>query len=263
MSAVRPIQSCDLASLRGSKRRADSAHPVFAAHASDVLLRRSRACASSAESPPSNIALTHAGFSVHSRCVITGWDPQQGAITLGGIDLRRLRLDDRSHIALVAQDTYLFNDTLEANIRLAGRDVSDADVRRALNRAALSEFVDRLPDGLATRMGERGVQLSGGQRQRVAIARAFLKDAPILIMDDATSHLDTISEQQIRAAVDELMAERTSITIANRLSTIQNADTILVLDDGRVIEAGSHADLLATRGVYARLVAHQSGMLAA
>jgi ATP-binding cassette, subfamily B, bacterial len=164
MSAVRPIQSCDLVSLRGSKRRVDSAHPVFAAHASDVLPRRSRACASSAESPPSNIALTHAGFSVHGRrCVITGWDPQQGAITLGGIDLRRLRLDDlRSHIALVAQDTYLFNDTLEANIRLAGRDVSDADVRRALTRAALSEFVDFLPDGLATRVGERGVQLSGG-----------------------------------------------------------------------------------------------------
>jgi ATP-binding cassette subfamily C protein CydCD len=178
--------------------------------------------------------------------------------------LRQLRLDDlRSHIALVAQDTYLFNDTLEANIRLAGRDVSDADVRRALDRAALSDFVDRLPDGLATRVGERGVQLSGGQRQRVAIARAFLKDSPILIMDEATSHLDTISEQQIRAALDDLMAHRTSIIIAHRLSTIQNANMIVVMDGGKVVEAGSHAELLAARGAYARLVAHQSGVLAA
>jgi ATP-binding cassette, subfamily B, bacterial len=217
--------------------------------------------------PGSTVALvgaSGAGKSTVANLLLRFWDPQEGAITLGGIDLRRLRLDDlRSHIALVAQDTYLFNDTLEANIRLAGRDVSDADVRRALDRAALSEFVDRLPDGLATRVGERGVQLSGGQRQRVAIARAFLKDAPILIMDEATSHLDTISEQQIRAALDELMAERTSIIIAHRLSTIQNADTILVMDGGRVIEAGAHDELLAARGVYARFVAHQSGAVAA
>ncbi|MCX4152972.1 MULTISPECIES: ABC transporter ATP-binding protein [Paraburkholderia] len=217
--------------------------------------------------PGSTVALvgaSGAGKSTVANLLLRFWDPQQGAIKLGGIDLRRLRLADlRNHIALVAQDTYLFNDTLEANIRLAGRDVSDADVRRALDRAALSEFVDRLPDGLATRVGERGVQLSGGQRQRVAIARAFLKDAPILIMDEATSHLDTISEQQIRAALDELMAERTSIIIAHRLSTVQNADTILVMDAGRVIEAGSHDALLSAGGVYARLVAHQSGVVAA
>jgi ATP-binding cassette subfamily B protein len=105
--------------------------------------------------------------------------------------------------------------------------------------------------------------LSGGQRQRVAIARAFLKDAPILVLDEATSHLDTISEQQIRAALDELMAERTSIIIAHRLSTIQNADTILVMNAGRVVEAGSHDELLAVSGAYARLVAHQSGVVAA
>jgi ATP-binding cassette subfamily B protein len=217
--------------------------------------------------PGSTVALvgaSGAGKSTVANLLLRFWDPQQGDITLGGVDLRRLRLDDlRSHIALVAQDTYLFNDTLEANIRLAGRDVSDADVRRALDRAALSEFVDRLPDGLATRVGERGVQLSGGQRQRVAIARAFLKDAPILVLDEATSHLDTISEQQIRAALDELMEARTSIIIAHRLSTIQNADTILVMDAGRVVEAGSHDELLAEGGAYARLVAHQSGVVAA
>ncbi|NYH20917.1 ABC transporter ATP-binding protein/permease [Paraburkholderia bryophila] len=217
--------------------------------------------------PGSTVALvgaSGAGKSTVANLLLRFWDPQQGRITLGGVDLRELHSDGlRRHIALVAQDTYLFNDTLEANIRLAGRDVSDADVRRALQRAALSDFVDSLPEGLATRVGERGVQLSGGQRQRVAIARAFLKDAPILIMDEATSHLDTISEQQIRAALEELMSQRTSIIIAHRLSTIQNADTILVMDAGRVVEAGSHEELLAARGAYARLVANQSWMVTA
>ncbi|MEJ1975359.1 MAG: ABC transporter ATP-binding protein [Acetobacteraceae bacterium] len=207
------------------------------------------------------VGASGAGKSTVANLLLRFWDPQQGRITLGGVNLQHLRLDDlRRRIALVAQDTYLFNDTLEANIRLAGRDVSEADVRRALERAALGPFVAGLPEGLATRVGERGVQLSGGQRQRVAIARAFLKDAPILILDEATSHLDTISEQQIRTALDELMADRTAIIIAHRLSTIQSADTILVMEAGRVIEAGSHAALLARRGAYARLVAHQSGV---
>jgi ATP-binding cassette subfamily C protein CydCD len=217
--------------------------------------------------PGSTVALvgaSGAGKSTVANLLLRFWDPQTGRITLGGADLSQLQLDDlRRHIALVAQDTYLFNDTLEANIRLAGRDVSDADVRRAIDRAALGEFVDRLPEGLATRVGERGVQLSGGQRQRVSIARAFLKDAPILILDEATSHLDTISEQQIRLALDELMAERTSLIIAHRLSTVQNADLILVMEAGRIIEAGTHAALSAAGGAYSRLVAYQSRLAAA
>jgi ATP-binding cassette subfamily C protein CydCD len=212
--------------------------------------------------PGSTVAVvgaSGAGKSTVANLLLRFWDPQEGRIMLGGSDLRQLRLDDlRRHIALVAQDTYLFNDTLAANIRLAGREVSEADVRLAIGRAALGEFVDRLPEGLSTRVGERGVQLSGGQRQRVSIARAFLKDAPILILDEATSHLDTISEQQIRAALNELMAERTSLIIAHRLSTIQTADMILVMEAGQIVEAGTHDELLAGRGAYTRLVAQQS-----
>jgi ATP-binding cassette subfamily C protein CydCD len=205
------------------------------------------------------VGASGAGKSTIANLLLRFWDPDSGRIVLGGIDLRRLKLDDlRGHIALVAQDTYLFNDTLEANIRLAGRDVSDAALRLALERASLAEFVDRLPEGLQTRVGERGVQLSGGQRQRVAIARAFVKDAPILILDEATSHLDTISEQQIRTALDALTADRTAIVIAHRLSTIQAADAILVMEAGRVVEAGTHAELLVRRGAYARLVTRQT-----
>jgi ATP-binding cassette subfamily C protein CydCD len=172
--------------------------------------------------------------------------------------LRALTLDGlRGRIALVAQDTYLFNDTLGANVRLARPEATEEQVARALSRAALADFVAELPEGLATRVGERGVQLSGGQRQRISIARAFLKDAPMLILDEATSHLDTVSEQAVRNALDALMADRTTIVVAHRLSTIRAADLILVLRDGRVIESGSHDALLANGGLYAHLVGHQ------
>jgi ATP-binding cassette, subfamily B, bacterial len=201
-----------------------------------------------------------AGKTTVANLLLRFWDPGEGSVRLAGIDLRELSLDGlRQHIALVAQDTYLFNDTLEANIRLARPDASATEIDRAIEQAALSGFVATLPQGLHTRVGERGVQLSGGQRQRIAIARAFLKDAPILVLDEATSHLDTLSESHVRAALDALMVERTTIVIAHRLSTIRAAHLILVLDGGRVVESGNHTQLLAQRGFYARLVERQMG----
>ncbi|WP_439598099.1 ABC transporter ATP-binding protein [Falsiroseomonas sp.] len=204
-----------------------------------------------------------AGKSTVASLMLRFWDPDAGRVTLDGADLRSLSLEAlRQHVALVAQDTYLFNDTLEANIRLARPEATAAELDLALQRAALSTFVASLPQGLATPVGERGVQLSGGQRQRIAIARAFLKDAPVLVLDEATSHLDAISEALVRQALEALMADRTVLVIAHRLSTIRNADRIVVMERGRVVEAGPHAALLARGGVYARLVAWQSAAAA-
>jgi ATP-binding cassette subfamily C protein CydCD len=205
------------------------------------------------------VGASGAGKSTIASLLLRFWDPDTGTVRLDGVDLRRLQLDAlRRRIALVAQDTYLFNDTLEANIRLARPEATADDLTRAIEQAALTGFVASLPDGLATRVGERGVQLSGGQRQRIAIARAFLKDAPVLVLDEATSHLDAISEAQVRAALDTLMTGRTTLVIAHRLATIRAVDVILVLDGGRVIEHGTHAELLTRRGAYARLVEQQT-----
>jgi ATP-binding cassette, subfamily B, bacterial len=198
------------------------------------------------------------GKTTLANLLLRFWDPAEGAIALDGYDLRQYRLDAlRSRIALVAQDTYLFNDTLRANVALAKPDASEAEIRQALERAALGGFVAALPARLDTRVGERGVQLSGGQRQRVAIARAVLKNAPVLILDEATSHLDAISEMQVRHALAELMRDRTTIVIAHRLSTVRDADLIAVLDAGHLVESGTHSALIAHGGLYAELVGHQ------
>ena len=199
-----------------------------------------------------------AGKTTIAHLFMRFWDPAEGTVRLDGEDVRDWTLDAlRARIALVAQDTYLFNDTLRANILIARPDASEAELAEAVRRAALEDFVAALPEGLETRVGERGTQLSGGQRQRVAVARAVLKNAPILILDEATSHLDAVNEAMLRRALTELMAERTTVVIAHRLSTVRDADTIVVLDDGRVAETGTHDALLARAGLYSQLVTRQ------
>ena len=179
------------------------------------------------------------------------YDPTAGKVTLDGIDLRDLALEElRSHIGIVPQETLLFSGTIEDNIRYGRPGATSAAVREAAAAADAHEFIEEFQDGYATAVGERGVKLSGGQRQRIAIARALLKDPRILILDEATSSLDSESEAQVRSALDRLMVGRTTFVIAHRLSTVVNADRIVVIDGGGVVQTGSHADLMRTAGLY-------------
>jgi len=181
-------------------------------------------------------------------------DPDSGVVLLDGVDIRRYRLQDlRNQLALVSQDVMLIDDSIRNNIAFSAPAASVADVERAAQAAHVLEFANELPDGMETPVGERGMLLSGGQRQRVAIARAILKDAPVLILDEATSALDAESEHLVQTALAELLRGRTTLVIAHRLSTIERADRILVLDEGRVVESGTHASLLSAGGVYAAL----------
>ncbi len=199
-----------------------------------------------------------AGKTTSAYLMMRFWDPAEGRITLEEHSLDEFRLDDlRGRMALVAQDTYLFNDTIRENIRLGRQDATGSEVEDAARQANAAEFIESFPDGYDTHVGERGMQLSGGQRQRIAIARAILKNAPVLILDEATSHLDAISESTVRDALSRLMEGRTTIVIAHRLSTIRDADKIVVLDEGRVVEQGKHHELLDRGGLYAQLVSTQ------
>jgi subfamily B ATP-binding cassette protein MsbA len=183
------------------------------------------------------------------------YTPTGGSITIDGHDLQDVTLESlRANVAMVSQDVVLFNDTIAANIAYGAMSVAP---REAIERAALAanalDFIRVLPHGFETLVGDDGIKLSGGQRQRVAIARAILKDAPVLILDEATSALDSESERAVQTALESLMKNRTTIVIAHRLSTIEHADRIAVLDQGRLVELGSHAELIAREGVYARL----------
>jgi ATP-binding cassette subfamily C protein CydCD len=205
-----------------------------------------------------------AGKTTIAHLCLRFWDPDAGEIRLAGQNLKMWRLDELRHeMALVAQDTYLFNDTLRANVLLARPGASAADLTAALERASLGELIESLPEGADTVVGERGMQLSGGQRQRVAIARAFLKDAPVLILDEATSHLDAVNEAVVRGALDALARGRTTLVIAHRLSTVRDADLIAVLHEGRIVETGRHQALLASGGFYSHLVSRQVAATAA
>jgi subfamily B ATP-binding cassette protein MsbA len=199
-----------------------------------------------------------AGKSTVLHLIARFYDPQAGRVTIDGVDLRDVTLASLyANIALVSQEVVLFDDTIRANIAYGRPEADDEAIEEAARRAGAAAFIAALPDGYATKVGEQGVKLSGGQRQRLAIARAVLKDAPVLLLDEATSALDAASEQVVRDALDELMQNRTTVVVAHRLSTVLAADLIHVIDGGRVIERGTHRELLERRGAYARLYALQ------
>jgi subfamily B ATP-binding cassette protein MsbA len=204
------------------------------------------------------------GKSTVTNLILRFYQHKQGRILLDGVDITEYQLSNlRAQIALVTQQVTLFNDSVANNIAYGGlANASREKIVQAAVRAYASDFIDKLPHGLETEIGENGVKLSGGQKQRLAIARALLKDAPLLILDEATSALDTESEREIQKALDEkalneVVQGRTSIIIAHRLSTIEHADLILVIDKGQVVERGTHQELLAQNGAYSRLYSVQ------
>lgn len=200
------------------------------------------------------------GKSTLTQLLLRYMDIQGGEICIDGQNIAEVTQNSlRSLVSYVPQDPYLFHRSLRDNITYGNEGATDTEIIDAITKAHAKEFIDKLPSGLDTIVGERGVKLSGGQRQRVAIARAILKDAPILILDEATSALDSESEKLIQAALENLMKDRTSIVIAHRLSTIAKLDRIIVLDNGRIVEDGTHRELLALGGTYAKLWSHQSG----
>jgi len=200
------------------------------------------------------VGASGSGKTTLTNLLLRFYDPQKGAVRIGDTDIRQVSTRDlRSQLAVVTQETILFNDTIRSNIALGRPGANNGEIEEAAQHAFAHEFILEKPHGYDTVVGEKGVTLSGGQRQRIAIARAILRNAPILILDEAMSALDTESERAIQAALEELMQGRTTICIAHRLSTVQKADLIVVLDQGRILETGKHAELIKRGGVYQKL----------
>jgi subfamily B ATP-binding cassette protein MsbA len=200
------------------------------------------------------VGASGSGKTTLANLLLRFYDPTRGRVAIGGVDLRDVTTRDlRSQIAVVAQENILFNDTIRRNIELGRLGASNDEIIAAARHADAYAFITEKPQGFDTVIGEKGVSLSGGQRQRLAIARAVLKNVPILVLDEATSALDTEAERAVQSALDQLMRARTTICIAHRLSTIQHADLIVVMDQGRIAETGTHAELLSQGGIYKKL----------
>ena len=199
-----------------------------------------------------------AGKSTVFQLLLRFYDTQAGQVSIDGVDVRACALGAlRARIGIVPQDSTVFSANALENIRYGRPDASDAEVMAAARAAFAEEFILRLPEGYQTFLGERGVRLSGGQRQRIAIARAMLKNPPLLLLDEATSALDAESERMVQAALEAAMADRTTLVIAHRLATVQKADRIIVMEQGRIVEEGNHVELMRRDGLYAKLARMQ------
>ena len=234
-----------LASLEGVARL-EEATPADVLHGVSLRVEPGRTLAL--------VGPSGAGKSTIAGLVSRLYDPTHGAVRVGGVDLRDTTLADvRDTIGVVAQDVHLFHDTLRANLTYARPDATDAELEAALRAAEVWDVVARMPEGLDTVVGDRGHRMSGGEKQRIALARLLLKDPGVVILDEATAHLDAGSEAAVQAALATALAERTSIVIAHRLATVRAADEIAVIDGGRVVERGTHDELVAAGGLYADL----------